>query len=272
MKCSILLALIGLIRLTTFSQNTEIYSIGEIHKIESKVLNETRILNIHLPLNFGKDSTYSVLYVLDGSAHEDFLHIVGLVQFFELQMGMPDFIVVGIENVDRKRDFTFHTDSESLRTNYPTSGHSAEFIQFLDIEMKPYIDKNFKTNGTNYLIGQLLGGLLASEILLKKPQMFSHYLIVSPSLWWDENSLSKQAAKLSENIQSPVYVSISVGAKEHRIMKRDARKLRNVMKKVKGSKVTFSFNYMKKENHATILHHAIYDALFKLYPFTGGNY
>src|SRR5690606_26174437 len=120
----------------------------------------------------------------------------GLIQFFQLQFAMPDFIVVGIENVDRKRDFTFHTDKESLVENFPTSGHSADFIQFIEKEMQPYINRKFKTNGTNFLFGQSLGGLIASEILLKKPQLFSHYFIVSASLWWDNTSMLKQATEL----------------------------------------------------------------------------
>ncbi|MDD3005857.1 MAG: alpha/beta hydrolase, partial [Flavobacterium sp.] len=69
--------------------------------------------------------------VLDGSAHEDFLHVVGLVQFFNLQMKMPKTIVVGIENVDRKRDFTFPTELKELKENYPTTGHSENFIAAL---------------------------------------------------------------------------------------------------------------------------------------------
>lgn len=266
------LALLLFLPILSFAQ-IESYSIGEIHKIESKALNETRILNIHLPLNYSKDSIYPVIYVLDGSAHEDFLHIVGLVQFFELQFFMPKHIVVGIENVDRKRDFTFHTDKESLTTNFPTSGHSAEFLQFIETELQPYVNKHFKTNGTNYLIGQSLGGLLASEVLLKKPDLFTHYLIVSPSLWWDNTSMMKEASsRLKSNPKKPVYVSISVGGKEHRIMKRDAKNLKKAVKRAKNDQISLHFNLLRKENHATILHNALYAAFEELYPFVGDDH
>jgi hypothetical protein len=71
-------------------------------------LEEDRILNIYLPEGYGEDSTrYPVIYLLDGSYNEDFLHICGLVQFLTMIEVMPKTIVVGIANVDRKRDFTF---------------------------------------------------------------------------------------------------------------------------------------------------------------------
>lgn len=262
----ILFTFLMLCHCSFFNSQTSNYSIGEIHHLESAAMKEKRTLNIHLPLGFSKDSVYPVMYVLDGSAHEDFLHVVGLVQFFQLQMGMPDFILVGIENVDRKRDFTFHTDNTELQQSFPTAGHSDQFIQFLESELRPYIDQHFKTNGTNYLIGQSLGGLLASEVLLKKPHLFSHYLIVSPSLWWDETSLLRQAPSLAKSQTiSPVHVCISVGDKEHPIMRRDARKLRKIWKKA-DKKGTFHYNKLKKENHATVLHNALYAAFLYLYP------
>jgi hypothetical protein len=37
-----------------------------------------------------------------------------------MQMNMPPSIVVGIANVDRKRDFTFHTDLEEFKKAYST--------------------------------------------------------------------------------------------------------------------------------------------------------
>lgn len=261
------LKILLLLPFSTFGQ-VEPYSIGEIHKIESEVLKESRVLNINLPRNFSTDSTYPVIYVLDGSADEDFFHIVGLVQFFQLQFAMPDHIIIGIENVDRKRDFSFQPTDQRLYVNYPTSGHSADFMQFVEKEMLPYVTSQFKTSGTNFLIGQSLGGLMASEFLLKKPELFSHYLIVSPSLWWDNRSMLKAASELlKNNLKSSTYVSISVGAKEHRIMRKDAKKLHKVLKKCKNSDISVDFNCMRKENHASILHNALYEALFVLYPY-----
>ncbi len=168
--------------------------IGQKITLDSKILNEKRILNIYLPQTYDTTKSYPVIYILDGSMNEDFLHLVGLQQFFNLQFTMPDFIIVGIENVDRKRDFTFHTELKDLQKDYPTTGHSDKFIQFVEEELQPYIDNNYNTNKIKYIIGQSLGGLLATEVLLKKPELFTHYFIISPSLWWDNESLYNNAS------------------------------------------------------------------------------
>lgn len=244
-------------------------TIGEVQTLQSLVLKESRTLNIYLPNGYDKTKSYPVMYVLDGSVNEDFLHITGLVQFFNMTFAMGDCIVVGIANVDRKRDFTHTTTDESLRKDYPTTGHSAKFIDFIEKELQPFIQKNYNTTGSKYIIGQSLGGLLAAEILLKKPQLFTHYLIVSPSLWWDnETMLNQAAAYFQKQKQSPQYVYIAIGEGEHPQMIAEAEKLNELIRSNKPS-VKIDFQKMKDENHATILHNSIYKALALLFPYKG---
>ncbi len=131
---------------------TKPLTIGEVRTIKSKVLNEERTLNIYLPQNFDKAKAYPIIYLLDGSMNEDFIHVSGLVQFFNQMYSMPETIVVGIANIDRKRDFTFHTDLKDLQKDYPTTGHSDKFIIFFEKELKPYVESQFKTT-EKYLFG-----------------------------------------------------------------------------------------------------------------------
>ena len=244
-----------------------VFNIGEIKTIQSKILNERRTLNIYLPPTYNKDKAYPVLYLLDGSANEDFLHIVGLVQFYNMQFQMPDFIVVGVANVDRKRDFTFPTDAADLKKEFPTTGGSAKFIDFIENELQPYIQSKYSTTETKFIIGQSLGGLLATEILLKKPQLFTHYLIVSPSLWWDNESLLKNApALLEQNKNRTAEVYIAVGMKEHPTMIKDAKDFSNILKDSKNPTLKVDFMEMTNENHASILHQSINDIFKKMYP------
>jgi len=58
-------------------------TIGETIRFHSEILQEDRQLHIYIPNGYAKDSlrTYPVIYVLDGSMDEDFIHIAGLVQF-----------------------------------------------------------------------------------------------------------------------------------------------------------------------------------------------
>lgn len=251
--------------------NAKPLTIGEIRTLKSKILKEERILNIYLPQNFDKIKSYPVIYLLDGSINEDFIHVAGLVQFFNLMYAMPETIVVGIANVDRKRDFTFHTDLKDLQKDYPTTGHSDKFISFLKKELKPYIESQFKTTNT-YLFGQSLGGLLAAEILLKKPELFNNYFIISPSMWWDDESLLKQANQLLAKIpDTRKFVYISVGKGEHPVMIKDAENLFDILKKSNKKNWTIEYKMMETDNHATILHRSLYEGLVKLFQYKEKN-
>ncbi len=263
--CSILFAF----QSVAFAQtgNAKPLTIGEIRTIKSKILNEDRILNIYLSQNFDKTKSYPIIYLLDGSMNEDFIHVTGLIQFFNQMYSMPETIVVGIANIDRKRDFTFHTDLKDLQKDYPTTGHSDKFINFLEKELKPYIESQFKTID-KYLFGQSLGGLLATEILLKKPEMFNNYFIISPSLWWDDESLLKQAPELLSKIKdTKKFIYISVGKGEHPVMIKDAEDLFGVLKKSNKKNWTVEYKMMETDNHATILHRSLYEGLVKLFPY-----
>jgi len=252
---------------TLNAQTTNPFSIGEIKTIKSVILAENRTLNIYLPNGYNSKEKYPVIYLLDGSANEDFLHIVGLVQFYNMTFNMPKTIVVGIANVDRKRDFTFPTNLKDLKKNYPTTGGSAKFIDFVEKELQPFINANYKTNDTSYLIGQSLGGLLATEILLKKPHLFTNYIIVSPSLWWDDETLLKQAPSLlckQSDTKKWVYISVGTEGKE---MEEGAVGLVQAMQQSGKKNIKIDFIPLPKENHATILHNSIYEAFKIQYPY-----
>jgi len=259
-----ILLTVGLAAQNNSKNESSVLKIGIIDKIQSVVLGEKRTLNIYLPEGYRENpgAAYPVLYLLDGSENEDLLHIVGLVQFLTMIEKMPKTIVVGIANVDRKRDFTFPTSNAKDKKDFPTTGSSAKFIDFVEKELQPYINKNYKTNGEETIIGQSLGGLLATEILLKKPQLFDQYIIVSPSLWWDDESLLNEIPNLAAK-QPKAKVYIAVGS-EGKQMEADAKTLSEKLQALNLQDLKITFGPMPEESHLTILHHAAYKALESL--------
>ena len=241
------------------------FTIGDTIEFHSLVLDENRILNIYLPSSYDADidKHYPVIYLLDGSASEDFIHLAGLVQFgsFSWINQLPESIVVGIENVDRKRDFTYPSNNLLDHKDFPTSGGSESFVRFIGSEIQPLIEKNYRTNSKKTIIGQSLGGLLATEILFKKPNLFDNYIIISPSLWWDDESLLKFKALTSS---SPKSIYIGVG-KEGEIMERVAKALFEKVKANKPSHDAVFFNYFEQLSHGDTLHLAVYDAFDKIF-------
>jgi len=246
------------------------FVLGSILNIQSAELGEIRTLNIFLPEGYSQDSsiTYPVIYLLDGSANEDFVHIVGIVQFLTMIKVMSNSIVIGIANVDRRRDFTFPTTIIEDKRNYPTTGGSAKFMSFIENELQPFVQKKYKTSGSKTIIGQSLGGLFATEVLLKKPNLFDHYIIVSPSLWWDNESLLSSAKSLLDQQESKnISVYISVGA-EGKQMERDASSLVEILKNSGKKNMRVDFVPLPNENHLTILHNSVYKGFQVLNPKT----
>ncbi|TNE53819.1 MAG: alpha/beta hydrolase [Bacteroidetes bacterium] len=241
------------------------FSIGKTLVIESEILKEERTLNIYLPASYIEDSTknYPVIYLLDGSRDEDFIHVSGLVQFcsFSWINILPETIVVGIGNVDRQRDFTYPSRNKEDQKELPSSGKSADFIRFIQEELQTFVESNFRTQKRKTLIGQSLGGLLATEILFKNPNLFDNYLIVSPSLWWDNEALLKQVPR---EYQSKKSIYIAVG-KEGPVMERTARELYDQLKLKKGQNTELFFEFLENKSHGDALHETVYHGFEKIF-------
>ncbi|GGH59584.1 esterase [Filimonas zeae] len=283
MKCLSLLSVL-FCTLPAFSQNlpqvtipeTQPLNIGVIDQLYSKELGEKRVLNIYLPEGYNtQDSVvYPVTYLLDGSVDEDFIHVAGLYQFnsFEWINRAPKSIVVGIATVDRRRDYTLPTTVSDDKKKYPTSGHSDKFIAFIEKDLQPFIEKKYKAGKTRTIIGQSLGGLLATEILLKKPTLFNKYIIISPSLWWNNGSLlNESSALLQDTFSQKTAVYIAVGKEgltpstPPRVMEVDANLLAEKIKSTRSKNVSLYFDYLPQEDHATIAHQAIANAFKFIY-------
>jgi predicted alpha/beta superfamily hydrolase len=275
-KLTILFSLFGAI-LFCQTGTEKTFTLGVIEELNSTLLGEKRKLNIYLPEGYSKNDTtkYAVVYLLDGGADEDFIHVTGLFQFnnFSWINRVPKSIVVGLCNTDRKRDMTFPTSVEDDKKKYPTTGGSDKFMQFIEKELQPFIEKNYKCNASKMLIGQSLGGLFAAEVLLKKPTLFDKYIIISPSIWWDNGSLLKTNSELlQKNFTQATSISIGVGKEgptpsiPPRIMEDDAKAFFTKIKSVQNKNIKVSFDFLPAEDHATISHQAIFNALRILYP------
>ncbi len=241
------------------------FSIGESVTLFSESLQENRTLNIYLPHGYAesKDKKYPVIYLLDGSTDEDFIHIAGLVQFasFPWIKTIPESIIVGIANVDRKRDFTYPTNNAKDKADFPTTGHSETFIHFLEKEVQPFVTSQYRVSEDKTLIGQSLGGLLATEILFEKPHLFNNFIIVSPSLWWDDESLLEKEPK---DFSSERKIYIAVG-KEGPIMERVAHELYNKLSQINLEHKAIHFKYLEAQDHGDALHLAVYNAFETLF-------
>jgi predicted alpha/beta superfamily hydrolase len=175
--------------------------IGETFTVASKVLGETRRLNVYVPPVYRDSATVRlpVLYMPDGGLAEDFLHVAGLVQVLVGNGAMRPFILVGIENTQRRRDLTGSTTNADDKKIAPRVGGSAAFRQFIRRELMPAVRQRYRTTPETALMGESLAGLFTVETLLLEPDLFDTYLALDPSLWWNNGQLARQRPR-----QNPV--------------------------------------------------------------------
>lgn len=183
--------------------------VTQVDSLYSQILQEQRLVHIVFPKNYNPatNNKYEIVYCLDDIA--DFLTLEwGMLQW---EGFIPkNMIMVGITNpkpngVDmRDRDFT------PTKTRENTGG-AINFLSFIKNELIPYINKKYKgSNDGNILYGGSLGGLFVMYTFLNDPSLFTSYIAIDPSLWWDDFFLPKTAAgKLASNkeLHNTLYIA-----------------------------------------------------------------
>ncbi len=232
--------------------------IGEEVLIQSKVLNEDRVMLIYLPDSYClSNKTYPVLYLLDGGFH--FHHTSGIVQFLSAQGLIPEMILVAITNVDRNRDFSpTHVD------RIPTSGGAGNFLSFLTEELTPYINQNYRTQAFDILVGHSFGGTFATYALLENPDEFEAYIAISPYLHYDDQHLIKQAEKkIRSEYNRNVQFYMTLGDEPAYIP--SLTKLESIIETKSPKNFDLTYIQMKDEDHGSVPHLSIYNGLQSIY-------
>lgn len=253
--------------------------LGTTDEVHSNILNENRVVNVVLPPDYNPNDTikYPVVYILDGGVEEDFVHLAGLVRFNSQPWiaRFPNSIIVGIETINRRKDMTFAVDNLDFvekagfkKDMFPEYGRAEAYTVFLESELIPYVEKNYKANSTRTVIGESLAGLYSTYVLEYHPYLFTNYIIISPSLWWgDEKLLDKTHTCLIEKIKQPLNVYVGVPKKEEDVkMYEYGEQLYKTLQKNKNIKS--HFDYLPNEIHSTVIHQAVNNAFQKLYPST----
>ncbi|NJC04521.1 hypothetical protein GGQ97_000314 [Sphingomonas kaistensis] len=173
-------------------------TIGTSHGLDSRALGEARTINVVLPPGYAKATAkrYPVIYLLDGGVEKDLLHVAGVVQLGSIWGRMDEAILVGVETRDRRRELVGKTSDPELLRKYPTAGASAAFRAFLRDEVKPLVEREYRTSGKTVVIGESLAGLFIVETWMTEPALFDGYAAIDPSLWWDKEALSKRTATI----------------------------------------------------------------------------
>lgn len=253
--------------------------IGKRTTLESKVLNQKRELYISLPKSYNDTvyapKSYPVLYFFDGDSH--FENLVAQRNWLtrNLYATMPETILVGIVQKDRTNELTptkIATPKEWKRADFSSSGGNARFMEFIEEEVKPMINKKYRTNGFEILSGHSFGGLATMYCFINTPERYDAYVAIDPSMWWDRNLLShqmKEAWITPEHKGKLLFVAKAddpgSGEEHHQALFALQKNLNNHKDRVNFE---WEFKIYEGEDHGSVVVPAEFDAfrfLFKGY-------
>jgi predicted alpha/beta superfamily hydrolase len=241
--------------------------LGETFSVQSEILDEPRTVYVSLPASYSQsERSYPVLYLLDAEWH--FPVVASQVRYLSecsaSDIIAPELIVVGIENVDRDRDYTPTHVPEYKGMEFPTSGGAAKFRRFLTEELIPLIDSTYRTVPHRVLGGWSFGGLFTIDSLLEAPEPFFAFIGISPSIWWeDELLLSRQ---IRDPLRHPTRLMMTIGADEQGGMNYTAAtKFAEQLKQVPIDGLDVTFIVIEGAGHNQSLPLAYYRAIRGLY-------
>ena len=160
-------------RLTEHSEPA--VTLGKMSSLQSKVLNKTIPLSIHLPANYhNSKKTYPVLYMLGSEYRARFAMLASTLDYMG-EGQIPEMILIGID-LPEGNSILLPT-RENQNTTVPDN-----YISFLEIELIPNIDANYRTAPFKVLFGGSNSGLFCVYTLLNNPLLFNGYFASSPSL------------------------------------------------------------------------------------------
>jgi predicted alpha/beta superfamily hydrolase len=239
--------------------------------IRSEVLKEDRVVLIYLPDTYGSESArqkrYPVLYLLDGRAYFEVTTGIShhLGSWNAAVQSIPDLIVVAIQNTKRSRDMTPTHMTEGPYSS--GSGGAATFRRFLESELVPAIDNQFRTSAERILVGHSLAGLFVLDTFLESPHLFEAYIASDPSLGWDNNLLARKLAARSGGLAANsvrLYIAQANTPDstpgEHDAHKAGIMAFRAALESAKWP-IRYSYQYFEDENHLSVPLQAIYRGL-----------
>jgi predicted alpha/beta superfamily hydrolase len=241
--------------------------IGETFTIESRVLSETRRINVYLPPGYADfpNKSFPVLYMPDGGMAEDFLHVAGLVQVSVGNGTMRPFLLVGIENTQRRRDMTGPTENADDKKIAPKVGGSEAFRKFIRQELMPEVKARYRTTKETAIVGESLAGLFVVETFFLEPDLFDTYVAFDPSLWWNNQKLVNDAAerlRAHPKLEKTLYFACS-GEKE---ITEITQRFATILTRNAPPGIRWHYEKMPEEQHSTIYHPAAlkaFRAVFK---------
>lgn len=256
--------------------NTEVFSVA------SSSTRQNYRIYVSLPRTYrGSEQRFPVVFLLDADYSFAIAHNV--VGHLSDRADLPNLILVAIGyegasqdrtvyRLNRMRDYspTFNLKGGYGPSINRVSGGGPAFRNFLEEELLPLINGRYRTVPHRAtLVGHSMGGMFATYVLFEDPQMFRNYIVVSPSLWWDNYlglKMERDFAEAHEDLDARVF--LSVGSLEERPLQPMVSTLKTLVGSLESrgySSLSVSLHIAGKENHNTVFPLALTHGLLFAY-------
>jgi predicted alpha/beta superfamily hydrolase len=231
-------------------------------EINSSALNEKRPVLIRLPVDYANNKLkkYPVLFILNDDTRFNWASSIVDVQ--ASRYGIEDMIVVGLPHIgDYGGDNYPFKEKGSLELSLQAQNYS----RFIREEALPYIDQNYRTNGGRFIIGHSLSGLFVTHMFIQHPNVFSTYVVLSPSIHHAPqiSSVVKSHLQNNKNLTGSIYISL--GDMEHQQIQKEYKLLEKVFYKYAPDQLNWVVNYMVNTDHILAGFKGTYEALSWIY-------
>ncbi|KGJ90942.1 alpha/beta hydrolase [Colwellia psychrerythraea] len=260
----LLVLIIFLVVLSPSSNAAQPFEIPRSSVVDLQDSTSKRIypLFIKLPKSYSNniDKKYPVIYLTD--AWYSFQIVSGATRYPMNSGKMAEAIIVGISyakgskgDTSRVLDYTPSKNSQWKKN----TGGAQQHMTFIEKDVFNYMAANYRVDTKQRtFIGNSLGGLFGSYILLTKPDMFKNYILGSPSYWFDNKSLFALADKASLNmVDINANVFIAIGERESKALEssyemvEDAQQFYQKILTWQQEKLTVKMLVIPEANHQT---------------------
>ncbi len=150
--------------------------------IQSTANGATYNIKVGLPANYDTSvEKYASIYVLDGK--ENFEFVSNQCKEISDQLAVPNVVVISIGwGQDRSIDYTPSKVSS-------VTGGGPEFLDLIKTQLIPAIEERYRvdtTRNSRVILGHSYGGLFGAYAFSAHNSLFGNYLLLSPSLWFDD--------------------------------------------------------------------------------------
>jgi len=187
----------------------------ERHELPSAIIGDTFKLHVYFPRGYNETTdSLPVVYLLD--AEYSFGAVAYTVRRLVKDSLIPPVLVVGVAYEVPYDEYYRHRERDFAPTPaypdvYPVAGRAEAFAQFLRQELMPYVNGTFRVDPNDRtIVGLSLSGLFEAYLLFNEPELFNRYVIVSPSLWWDDALIFDHEVayhRATDSLPARVYVA-----------------------------------------------------------------